>query len=99
MNLTGDDAKRIAHAIAFGHAYEKHAANISESGELLTQSSFESLVLQTLLSPDQSRRLKFKRAVFWNAVEGFLVIFSPDDPDAGTAYWPVRGIDEYKRIR
>lgn len=99
MSLNEEEAKRIAHAIAFGHAYEKHAANVSESGELITQSSFESLILATLLNPVKSRQLKTGRSVFWNAEEGFLVVVNLLDPDLGTAYWPIGGIDGYKVIR
>ena len=99
MSLHEEEAKRIAHAIAFGHAYEKYAANVSESGELITQSSFESLILATLLNPAKSRQLKIGRSVFWNAEEGFLVIVNLLDPDLGTAYWPRGGVDGYKVIR
>jgi hypothetical protein len=99
VNLTEEEARKIAHAIGFGHAYEKHAANVSESGELITQSSFESLILETILSPAKVRNLENGRAVFWNAHENFLVIVSPLDPDLGTAYWPIGGIDGYKVLR
>jgi hypothetical protein len=99
VSLNEDEARKIAHAIAFGHAYEKHASNVSESGELLTQSSFESLVLETLLNPAKSRQLEMGRTVFWNANEGLLVIVSPGDPDMGIAYWPAKGIDGYTIVR
>jgi hypothetical protein len=96
MKLTEEEARKIAHSIGFGHAFEKHAANVSESGELLTQSSFESLILETLLNPAKIRRLENDRFVFWNSEENFLVIMNPVDPDQGTAYWPIGGIDGYK---
>ena len=96
MKLTEEDAKKIARSIGFGHAYEKHAANVVEAGELLTQSSFESLILETLLTSAKMKQLSNGRSVFWNADEGFLVIVNPVDPDMGTAYWPEGGIDGYK---
>jgi hypothetical protein len=99
MNLTEDEARKIARSIGFGHAFDKHAANVSESGELITQSSFESLILETLLNPAKARQLENGRFVFWNAEESFLVIVNPVDPDLGTAYWPIGGIDGYKVLR
>ena len=96
MKLTEDEARKIARLIGLGHAFEKHAANVSESGELITQSSFESLILETLLNPAKARQLENGRFVFWNAEESFLVIVNPVDPDLGTAYWPIGGIDGYK---
>lgn len=99
MNLTENEARNIAHSIGLGHAYEKHAANVSESGELLTQSSFESLIFETLLSPAKVRQLENGRTVFLNADELFLVIVNPVDPDMGTAYWPIGGIHGFKILR
>ena len=99
MQLTEDEAKRIAHMIGLGHAFHKHASNVSESGELLTQSSFESLILETLLTPTKMKQLSNGRSAFWNADEDFLVIVSPADPDMGTAFWPGGGIDGYKILR
>jgi hypothetical protein len=99
MGLTEEEAKKIAHAIAFGHAYDKHAANVLESSELLTQSSFESLILETLLNPARIRKLGSSRSVFWNSEEDFLVILNPVDPDMGTAYWPEGGINGYRALR
>jgi hypothetical protein len=98
MSLNEEEAKKIAHAIAFGHAYEKHAANVSEAGELITQSSFESLILETLLNPAKVSEIEAGRSKYWNAEECFLVIVNPLDPDMGTAYWPIGGIDGYKVI-
>ena len=98
MKFTEEEARRIARAIAFGHAYWEHAANIVESGELITESSFESLILETILNPEKIRILNFGRSGYWNDEEKFLVIFNPSDPDLGTAYWPIRGVHELKRI-
>ena len=99
MIFTEEEAKRIARAIALGHAYWKHAANVAEAGELLTASSFESLILETLLNPDKSRRLDNGRHVFWNGNEGFIVLYNPNDPELGTAYWPHNGINGYQNRR
>jgi len=99
VNLTEEEARKIAHSIAFGHAYWEHATNLAESGELMTESSFEALILETLLNPEKSRCLIANRVAFWNATEGFLVIFNPADPDLGTAYWPGKGVDGYKKLR
>ena len=99
MNLDEDEAKKIAHAIAFGHAYWKHATVVSESGELISESSFESLILETILHPTKSRGLERSRMAFWNAREGLLVLHDPGDTDLGTAYWPKGGVNEYKNLR
>lgn len=99
MKITEEEAKRLARSIGFGHAYVKHASNVSEAGELLTQSSFESLILETLLSPAKTRELEKGRTVFWNAEESFLVIVNPKDPEKGTAYWPEGGMDGFKILR
>jgi hypothetical protein len=98
MNLTEEDARKIAHTIAFGHAYWKHIANGLEAGDLITESTFEQLILQTLLSPGKSRRLRGNRVAFWNTAEGLLVIYNPSDPDLGTAYWPIEGQREYESL-
>jgi hypothetical protein len=97
MNLTEDEARKIAHSIAFGHAYWKHAA--VESEMIMTESSFEQLILGTLLNPAMSKQLRRGRFAYWEATEGFLVVHDPTDPDMGTAYWPAKGSDEYKRLR
>ncbi len=99
MEITEEAAKKVARSIAFGHAYEKHAANVSESGELITPSSFESLILETLLNPAKRRELENGRQVFWNSEEEFLVVVNPVDPEMGTAYWPEGGIHGYKILR
>lgn len=98
MSFTDEDALKIAHAIAFGHAYWKHVADANEFGELITQSTFEQLVLQTILYPEKSKPLRLKRMAFWNANEDLLVIYNPIDPDLGTAYWPVEGRHEFESL-
>ena len=64
MNLTEEDARIIAHRIAFGHAYWKHVADAFEYGELITQSEFEQLILETLRSPARSRELRTNRTAY-----------------------------------
>ena len=98
MSLAGEDALRIAHAIAFGHAYWKHVAQANEAGELITQSTFEHLIWETLLYPDKSRQLRLNRTAFWNATESLLVIHNPIDPDLGTAYWTAEGRHEFESL-
>ena len=98
MSLAVEEARKIAHTIAFGHAYWKHAADAREAGELMTQSSFEQLILETILSPDRKKSLRLSRTAFWNTVECFLVIHNPHDPDLGTAYWPAEGRDEFESL-
>jgi hypothetical protein len=97
MVLSEAEARKIAHSIAFGHAYWKHVANANEAGELITESTFESLILETLLGP-ACKPLRLDRTAFWNAVEGLLVVHNPADPDLGTAYWPQDGRREYESL-
>ncbi len=99
MNLNEEEARRIAHAIANGHAYWKHAANLAESVELISESSFEWLILQTILTSAKRRDLTDGRWAFWNDEEGLMVLDNPADPDLGTAFWPGNGIDRFKKIR
>jgi hypothetical protein len=98
MILDEEEARRIAHAIAFGHAYWKHAAHEGEEGAPITESSFEQLILETLLNPTNSRVLRWNRSAFWNEMEGLLVIHNPTDPEMGTAYWPEKGRNEYESL-
>jgi hypothetical protein len=98
MSVANEDALKIAHAVAFGHAYWKHVADANEFGELITQSTFERLILETILYPDKSRPLRLQRMAFWNADEGLLVIHNPIDPDLGTAYWPAEGRHEFESL-
>jgi hypothetical protein len=98
MELDANQAKAIAHGIAFGHAYWKHVADADEYGELLTQSAFEEIILETLLKPAKAKALRGKRSAFWNAKEAFLVIHNPNDPDLGTAYWPAEGRNEFENL-
>jgi len=97
MGLTEAEARKVAHAIAFGHAYWKHVANANEAGELITESTFEAIILGTMLGT-ASRALRFNRTAFWSATEGLLVIHNPADPDQGTAYWPAEGRREYESL-
>jgi filamentous hemagglutinin len=98
MTLTSEEARHIAHVIAFGHAYWKHVADANEFGELITQSTFEQLVLDTILYPKKRRLLRMNRTAFWNQAEGLLVIHNPVDPDLGTASWPTEGRDEFESL-
>jgi hypothetical protein len=99
MSLTDEDAQRIAHGIAFGHAYWKHVADAAEYGSPIRQSTFEQIILETLHSPTKNRMLRLNRTVFWNGREGLWVIHNPADPDLGTAYWPAEGRHEYENLR
>jgi hypothetical protein len=98
MSLTGEFAQKIARSIAFGHAYWKHVADANKFGELISQSNFEQLVLETILDPEKIKQLRWNRMAFWNATEGLLVIYNPVDPDLGTAYWPVEGRNEFENL-
>jgi hypothetical protein len=98
MGLTGEDALKIAHAIAFGHAYWKHIADANEFSELITQSTFEQIILETILYPEKNKQLRLNRTAFWNATESLLVIHNPSDPDLGTAYWPAEGRHEFESL-
>jgi hypothetical protein len=98
MSLTIEAARKVAQAIALGHADWKHVADANELGELITQSTFEQLVLETILHPGKSKLLRRNRLAFWNGAEGLLVIHNPNDPDLGTAYWPTGGRNEFENL-
>jgi len=99
VNFTEEQARRIARAIAYGHAYWKHATNEIESGDSISESSFEWLIMQTILTAAKRRDLTDGRWAFWNKEGGLMVLYNPADPDLGTAFWPANGIDRFKKIR
>ncbi len=57
-----DEAGVLAHRIAQGHAFAKHAA---QSG-IVDRDQFEAMVLETLAAPSEPKGLFAGRAGYWN---------------------------------
>ena len=82
------DAKKIATAIADGHAFTKHAAHFPEAG---SRKEFARIVKKIIRHPSEVRGLRRGRVAFWDQQSGRVVIYDPNNRDLGTALRPDRG--------
>jgi RHS repeat-associated protein len=84
---SGGNAAKAA-KIARGHAFAKHAKEFGN----LTQQQFESLVKQTMDTPDMTKNLLRGRVAYWSDVLKMVVIEDPASIDGGTAFRPWNGV-------
>ncbi|MFH0825709.1 MAG: hypothetical protein V2B18_23385, partial [Pseudomonadota bacterium] len=104
----------LAHRIANGHAYMKHVENNNdkrfpshrhlkvEEDVPISRVEFQRLIQSALSMPDRAKVLENGQIAYEykdkHTGERIVVIYNPDDPDLGTAYYPDEGEAEFDRL-
>ena len=69
--------RKIAKAIAAGHAYEKHVIEEKQFPEVKSQSDFAELIAKVLANPTHHRKLEKEREAFYDSKSNTIVIYNP----------------------
>ncbi len=85
----------LAHRIANGHAYAKHAGEFSD----MTVAEFEELVYTVIISQSDFFTEPRGRVVYWSDEWRMIVVHEPSHRDAGTAFRPKDGKDYFLALR
>lgn len=80
-----------AYYISRGHAWTKHADEFK--GLVNSQDEFARFIQNIIRNPSEWGYFKTDvvKKLFWDDATGMVVIFSPLDPDLGTAFRPKEG--------
>ncbi|MFQ3684942.1 MAG: hypothetical protein SNJ51_21970, partial [Roseiflexus sp.] len=85
-----------AHAIANGHAYNKHVVTQREFPEITNNSDFTSLIEDIINNPEEHKALSNGRHAFWK--NNTVVIYNPNASDKGTCFKPTAGKSYYDNL-
>ena len=91
--------KKIAKAIASGHAYEKHVIEEKLFPEVKSESDFMELIGKVLANPTHHRRLENEREAFYDSKSNTIVIYNPRARDKGTCFRPRAGTKYYESLK
>ena len=80
--------RRIAQAIAGGHAYEKHVVTEKQFPEVKNESDFGALIGKILANPTHHRKLESAREAYFDSKSNTIVIYNPRAKDNGTCFRP-----------
>ena len=91
--------KKIAKAIASGHAYEKHVIEEKLFPEVKSESDFVDLIGKVLANPTHHRELENRRKAFYDSKSNTIVIYNPRAKDYGTCFRPCAGLKYYENLK
>lgn len=91
--------RKIARAIAEGHAYEKHVIEEKLFPEVKTRDDFIDVVGKVLANPTHHRALENDREAFFDRKSNTIVIYNPHARDRGTCFRPRAGLDYYRNLK
>jgi len=91
--------KKIAKAIAAGHAYEKHVIEEKLFPEVKSASDFRELIGKVLANPTHHRGLENEREAFYDSKSNTIVIYNPRARDNGTCFRPRAGLKYYENLK
>ena len=91
--------RRIAQAIANGHAYQKHVVGEKLFPEVKNKADFAELIGRLLAQPTHHRRLENGREAYFDQVTNTIVIYNPHARDKGTCFRPRSGLRYYERLK
>jgi pyocin large subunit-like protein len=91
--------KKIAKAIASGHAYEKHVVEEKLFPEVKSESDFVELIAKVLANPTHHRELESEREAFYDSKSNTIVIYNPRARDKGTCFRPRAGLKYYENLK
>ena len=89
-----ENAETLAHRIATGHAYSKHASKHGFSIE-----NFEASILEPIVNASEILSLPRGRTAYWSDAEQMIVVHEPTHRDAGTAFRPKQGKNYFVNLR
>jgi hypothetical protein len=91
--------KKIAAAIAGGHAYQKHVVDEKLFPEVKAQEDFRDLIGKVIANPTHHRRLENEREAFYDKKSNTIVIYNPRARDRGTCFRPRAGLDYFRNLK
>jgi pyocin large subunit-like protein len=91
--------KKIAKAIASGHAYEKHVVEEKLFPEVKSQNDFIEVIAKVLANPTHHRELENKREAFYDSKSNTIIIYNPHAKDNGTCFRPRAGLKYYENLK
>jgi hypothetical protein len=80
--------KKIASAIAGGHAYQKHVVDEELFPEVKNKEEFGGLIARVIANPSHHRKLENQREAFYDKKSNTIVIYNPRARDKGTCFKP-----------
>lgn len=91
--------KKIARAIATGHAYQKHVVDERQFPEVKSENDFAELIGKVLANPTHQRELENDRATYYDVKSNTIVIYNPRARDRGTCFRPRAGLRYYEGLK
>jgi hypothetical protein len=91
--------KKIAKAIAGGHAYEKHVVKDKLFPEVKSENDFRELIAKVLANPTHHRKLENEREAYFDTRSNTIVIYNPRAKDNGTCFRPRAGLKYYENLK
>src|SRR5262245_23610385 len=91
--------KKIAEAIAKGHAYEKHGVEEKLFPECKTRDDFIHVIAKVLANPTHHKELENDREAFFDKKSNTIVIYNPRAKDRGTCFRPRAGLKYYENLK
>jgi hypothetical protein len=94
-----DAQKKIADAIAAGHAYQKHVIDEKLFPEVKDQEEFGVLIAKVIANPTHHRELENDREAFYDKKSNTIVIYNPRARDKGTCFRPRGKLNYYNNLK
>jgi hypothetical protein len=91
--------KKIAKAIASGHAYEKHVVEEKLFPEVRSEQEFIDLIAKVLANPTHHRELENNREAFYDSTSNTIIIYNPHARDNGTCFRPNAKLKYYQGLK
>jgi hypothetical protein len=91
--------RKIAKAIAHGHAYEKHVIEEKLFPEVKSEKDFMELIGKVLANPTHHRELENEREAFYDSKSNTIVIYNPRAKDNGTCFRPRGRLKYYQGLK
>jgi hypothetical protein len=91
--------KKIASAIAAGHAYEKHVVTEKQFPKVKSQEDFRDLIAQLIANPTHHKKLENGREAFYDKQSSTIVIYNPRAKDKGTCFRPSAGLNYFRNLK
>lgn len=97
--LSPATVKKIASAIAGGHAYQKHVVEEKLFPEVKNEGDFREVISKVIASPTHHRDLENDRQAFFDSKSNTIVIYNPRAKDNGTCFRPRAGLKYFENLK
>jgi hypothetical protein len=91
--------KKISHAIAHGHSYQKHVIDENLFPAIKSKEDFQELIAKVLTKPTHHRNLENDRQAFYDKKTNTIVIYNPHAKDNGTCFRPNAGLKYFENLK